>query len=150
MIRKKGIGLILIACITVAFLVMAQADTLAGFIDDWRIEIGEWKTTSGYNWTAPKSVTSTTSNGNIYVLTGAQVVGGGGGAVNAAKSYKIALNGTSVTTTSAVIANGTYSVRRNCKFTAVKNHTYTMWHIRADVDLTSLCIYQGDTFIYFK
>lgn len=126
-----------------------DADTLAGFIDNWRIDSGDWHC-DGYSWTAPKSVSSTYSNGNIYVLTGAQIYGGGGGAEQIYKSYKVALSGQSILTTGSVVANGTYSIHKNCYFTSVKNRTYTMWHIRSDVDCNTLTIYHGETFIYFK
>lgn len=146
---KKLFRISVFSLIIICLLCVASGDTMAGFIDNWRIEMGSWHC-SGYTWTAPKSVSSNYTNGNIYVLTGAQIVGGGQGAEDIYKSYKVALSNASLVTTHSVIANGHYSTYRACYFTSVKNRTYTMWHVRSDVDADALTIYHGETFIYFK
>ena len=117
--RIKKISLILTVMMALSlFVTTAFADVLQVTARNWSIS-GNSDRSGTTAWTATKSATSTKSNKNIYVETGAKVKNQG-----AEKTYYMVVPSSTARTSDRVLANGVYTNSRGFNFSCTQGKTY--------------------------
>ena len=142
--RIKKISLVLTVMMALSlFVTTAFADVLQVTARNWSIS-GNSDRSGTTAWTATKSATSTKSNKNIYVETGAKVKNQG-----AEKTYYMVVPSSTARTSDRVLANGVYTNSRGFNFSCTQGKTYGLWHQRYDTTLATTIV-EGKTLLFLK
>ena len=130
--RVKKISLVLTVMMALSlFVTTAFADVLQVTARNWSIS-GNSDRSGTTAWTATKSATSTKSNKNIYVETGAKVMNQG-----AETTYYFVVPSATARTSDRVTANGNYGNIRGLNFSCTQGKRYGLWHQRYDTTLNT-------------
>lgn len=141
--RVKKISLVLTVMMALSlFVTTAFADVLQ-VTARWSIS-GDSERSGTTAWTATKSATSTKSNKNIYVETGAKVKNQG-----AEKTYYMVVPSSTARTSDRILANGVYTNSRGFNFSCTQGKTYGLWHQRYDTTLATTIV-EGKTLLFLK
>lgn len=142
--RVKKISLVLTVMMALSlFVTTAFADVLQVTARNWSIS-GNSDRSGTTAWTATKSATSTKSNKNIYVETGAKVKNQG-----AEKTYYMVVPSSTARTSDRILANGVYTNSRGFNFSCTQGKTYGLWHQRYDTTLATTIV-EGKTLLFLK
>lgn len=142
--RVKKISLVLTVMMALSlFVTTAFADVLQVTARNWSIS-GNSDRSGTTAWTATKSATSTKSNKNIYVETGAKVMNQG-----AETTYYFVVPSATARTSDRVTANGNYGNIRGLNFSCTQGKRYGLWHQRYDTTLNTDVV-QGRTSLFLK
>ena len=141
--RVKKISLVLVVMMALSvFMTTAFADVLQ-VTARWSIS-GNSDRSGTTSWTATKSATSTKSNKNIYVETGAKVQNQG-----AEATYYTVVPSSTARTSDRILANGVYTYSRGLNFSCTQGKTYGLWHQRYDTTLATTIV-EGKTLLILK